>query len=133
VKILRVLLASAALLGTTTIADAGALVPNSFVNIAFTGFCDGMRLVINQTTGLVVGSRTGCLSAPLIGTVGANARLGASVTVSTTNNGVGSFLFVIDDVPQTWSVYAANGVLLNSGRYSVGFPARQRSAAPSTP
>jgi hypothetical protein len=130
---LQFFLVSATLLGTTTVACAGVLVPNSFVNIAFTGFCDGMRLVVNQTTGVVVGSRTGCLSAPLVGTVGANARLGAGVTVSTTNNGSGSFLFVIDDMPQTWSVYAANGVLINNGSYSIGFPARQRGGAASTP
>jgi hypothetical protein len=116
-----------ALIAGATAAQAGALVPNKTLDINFVGFCDGMRLVINQTTGLVTGNSTGCLSDALVGTVGGNAKLGAGITVFA--NGV---LYVIDDVPRTFTNYTADAVLINSGTYALGVPVRARGGRASS-
>ena len=111
-------MATAVMLAFVSIAQAGGLVPNRTVDIRFNGFCDGMRLVINQSTGVVSGSVTGCVSGTPIGTVGGNSGKGIGVTVMSR-----TFLYVIDDAPQTWSLYLSNGTLFQSGTWSLGVPA----------
>ena len=98
--------------------EAGPLVPNKTVDISLDGFCDGMHLVINETTGLVTGNATGCGSGTLVGTVGSLSKLGAGITVMSYG-----LLYVIDDNPRKWTNYNSDGTLLFSGTYSIGVPA----------
>src|SRR3954469_8334440 len=111
---------AAALLLAAPAAQAGALVPNRTTDIKFTGFCDGMHLVINEGTGVVTGNSTGsCITpTPFVGTVGGNARLGAGVAVLE-----GGLLYVIDDSPQNFTLYGSGGSVLVTGSYTVGVAA----------
>src|SRR3954451_6342417 len=120
---------AAALLLAAPAAQAGALVPNKTTDIKFTGFCDGMHLVINEGTGVVTGNSTGsCITpTPFVGTVGGNAKLGAGVAVLE-----GGLLYVIDDSPQNFTLYGSGGsVLINAGSYTVGVAAAG-AAGPAT-
>lgn len=108
---------SSIILALGSSAFAGSLVPNRIVNIKFINFCDGMRLVINQGTGVVTGAVTGCVIGTPIGTVGGNSSKGIGVTVMSR-----TFQYVIDDISQTWSLYTSNGALLQSGTWAVGIP-----------
>jgi hypothetical protein len=108
----------AAVLAFGSYAEAGPLVPIKTVDIKFDGFCDGMRLVINQSSGEVRGNDTGCVSDPLIGTVGGLSKIGAGISVMSRG-----FLYVIDDSPTRWTLYLSDGTLLQSGTYSLGVPA----------
>ncbi len=112
-----------ALLTVSSVVSAGALVPNKTVDIALDGYCDGLHLVINQAAGTVSGNRIGCRSAPLTGYVGSNSKSGAGVVISTTDEGTGNFVFIVEDAPKTWSVTVPDGSFSNSGAYSIGVPA----------
>lgn len=116
-KVMSTTIALASIVFATSI-HAANLVPNRIVSIRFNGFCDGMRLVINHTTGIVTGNAIGCISDPVIGTVGGNSGKGIGVTVMSR-----TFQFVIDDWSQTWQLYTTAGVLLQSGTWSLGAPA----------
>jgi len=117
-------IASSFLLASTV--QAGAFFPSRTVDIAFTGYCDGMRLVINQNSGIVTGNSTGCVSDPLVGTVGSLSRIGAALTVMSRN-----FMFVIDDAPRTWTIYSnADGSLISTGNYTVGAPELTSAGGP---
>jgi hypothetical protein len=100
-----------------SVVQAGVLFPNKTIDIAFTGYCDGMRLVINHTTGIVTGNSTGCISDPAIGTAGGLSKIGAGLTVRNR-----AFLFVIDDNARKWDLYNADGSFNSSGEYTVGVP-----------
>ena len=99
-------------------AQAGVLYPTRTIDIAFDGYCDGMHLTINHSTGLVSGTATGCLSNVLTGVAGGLSKIGAGVAVMSTG-----LLFVIDDNGKNWVIYGADGSVINSGTYSVGVPA----------
>jgi hypothetical protein len=114
--------AAVSLLLVATGVNAGPIAANKNVNISFDGYCDGMHLLVNQTTGLVTGEATGCLDQPVFGTVGGLARIGTGVTILSDG-----FLYVIDDSPTNWRVYRSDGLLWNKGTYSTGKPA-QRAA-----
>lgn len=126
-KLAYLTLAGAALLGSAPEAGAGPLVPNKTVDITFAGFCDGMRLVINENTGLVTGNATGCLSGKVFGTVGSNSKLGAGISIL--SQGV---LYVIDDNPQRFTNYDKAGNVINSGPYTVGVPSPSARSAQSS-
>jgi hypothetical protein len=98
-------------------AHAGPIAGDRNMNITFDGYCDGLHLIINQTTGIVRGEQTGCIAEPIVGTVGALSRTGTGVTVLSAG-----FLYVIDDTPRNWRVYRSDGLLWNRGTYSVGAP-----------
>jgi hypothetical protein len=100
-----------------TVVHAGPVAANKNVNITFDGYCDGMHLLINQTTGLVTGEQTGCLAEPIVGTVGGLARIGTGITILS-----GGFLYVIDDAPTNWRIYRSDGLPWNKGTYSAGPP-----------
>lgn len=114
-KIFLTLVVGVYVLALGSNAEAGALVRNRLVDISFDGFCDGMHLIINQKSGIVTGVDTGCVSDPLIGTVGTSSKLGAGINVMSR-----TFLYVIDDFPQKWSLYTADGTLVQTGTYTVG-------------
>ena len=101
---------------------AGPLVPNKTVNIRFDGFCDGMRLVINQNTGVVTGNRTGCASDVIEGGAMTSSITGPGVTFATFNSGSGIVFWQIDDNPRDFKLILDTG-FTNSGTYSVGVPA----------
>src|SRR4051794_4135100 len=117
-KLIHLKLAAVLLLGLTSGVEADPLVSGKTIDISFTGFCDGMHLVINQNTGIVTGNATGCVSVPIAGTIGSNSNLGAGVTILETIS-PNAFMFVIDDQPQTFAVHDASGVQFNNGTYSV--------------
>jgi hypothetical protein len=97
--------------------QAGVLYPNKTIDISFDGYCDGMRLVINHSTGLVSGNATGCRSEPVSGVAGGLSKNGAGVAVLSQ-----TFLWTIDDNGKNWVIYSDAGVVINSGTYSVGVP-----------
>lgn len=110
-------------LGVTSFAfgslvQAGVLFPTKVIDISFDGYCDGMHLTINHSTGIVSGNSIGCVSDPAIGTAGGLSRIGAGLTVM--NRG---YLFVIDDNARNWTLYNSDGSLNSNGTYSVGVPA----------
>jgi len=109
----------------TSVVQAGVLFPNKTIDIAFTGYCDGMHLVINHTTGIVTGNSTGCVSDPLIGTAGGLSKIGAGLTVMNRTR-----LFVIDDSGKNWALYNADGSLNSTGTYTVGVAALALSQGP---
>ena len=118
-KLARVaVVVSSLMLGTAV--QAGPMAATKNVNITFDGYCDGMHLLINQITGIVTGEQTGCLSEPIVGTVGALSRIGTGVTILSDG-----FLYVIDDAPTNWRVYRGDGLPWNKGTYSVGAPDRR--------
>lgn len=125
-KLVSMSLAATILIGAAASAQAGALVPSTTVNIKFTGFCDGMRLVINEDSGLVTGYRTGCASGNFVGTVGSNSKLGAGITIVTDY-----YMYVIDDSPQSFTVYRSYGAIINSGSYAIGNPVSTTGRATS--
>lgn len=127
-KTTRLIFAAAMLLFGSSL-YAGNLVQNRNVDIRFVGFCDGLRLVINQSTQLVTGSHLGCISGPLVGTVGALANTGAGVSVTTDYQGSGPFLIHLDDNPARWTIYRTNGTVVNSGSWAVGAPALGSASA----
>lgn len=97
--------------------QAGPLFPNKTVDISFDGYCDGMHLTINHSSGLVTGNATGCLSDPAFGVAGGLSKTGAGVAVLSQ-----SFIWTIDDNGKNWVIYSDSGVVINSGTYSVGVP-----------
>lgn len=101
---------------------AGPLVPNKTVNIRFDGFCDGLRLVINQNTGVVTGNRTGCASDVIVGGAMTSSITGPGVTADTSDFGSGIVFWQIDDNPRNFKLITDSG-FTNSGTYSVGVPA----------
>jgi hypothetical protein len=109
-----------------TVAHAGPMAANKNVNITFDGYCDGMHLIINQTTGLVTGEQTGCLSEPIVGTVGALSRIGTGVTILSDG-----FLYVIDDAPTNFRIYRSDGLPWNKGTYSAGAPEARAAGGPT--
>lgn len=111
-------LGSALLLATST-TMAGTLVPNKKIDINFPGYCDGMYLDINQAKGTVTGYHTGCKSEMIMGTVGANSKIGSSVTMYYYTDSE-PMIMVIDDAPKRWVIYRADGSEVNSGSYAKG-------------
>jgi hypothetical protein len=118
----KLTLAAAALAVASPVLFAGPLVPNKTVNIRFDGFCDGLRLVINQNTGVVTGNRTGCASDVIVGGAVTSSIAGAGVTVATSNFGSGIVFWQIDDNPRNFKLTLDTG-FSNSGTYTVGVPA----------
>ena len=102
-------------------AHAGPLIANRTVDIHFTGYCDGLHLVINENTGIVLATETGCISASFAGTVGSlnGTYRGGAVTLTDAAHGTHK---VILDKPMVWVYYNANGTVSNSGTYHVGTP-----------
>lgn len=121
---LRQLTAAAAMLALGSSAYAGNLVASKTVDLKFDGFCDGMHLFISQASGVVSGNVTGCVTGRVIGTVGGNSSKGIGITVMSR-----TFLYVIDDLSQTWQLYTSAGTLLQSGTWSVGVPALAPAAS----
>ena len=108
------------------------------VDLKWTGYCDGIHLVINYNTGVVVGYTTGsCLGEwPAVGTVGAlmgSKYRGGAVTVSVPNYGGfnDALLFVIVDNPKYWIIYDPAGTIRNEGIYTVGVPASTEAGKPA--
>lgn len=97
--------------------QAGPLYGSKTVDISFDGYCDGMHLTINHSSGLVTGNATGCLSDPAFGVAGGLSKNGAGVAVLSQ-----SYLWTIDDNGKNWVIYSDSGVVINSGTYSVGVP-----------
>jgi hypothetical protein len=120
-----------ALLTLSSVVSAGPLVLNTTVDITLDGYCDGMHLVINQSTGTVSGNSTGCETGPLTGHVGSNSKSGAGVVVLVNGLG-GPVLFRVDDNPRKWSLRNTDGSIVNSGTYSIGVPALAPEAAQAT-
>lgn len=112
------LTAGASALAFASLLQAGVLFPTKVIDISFDGYCDGLRLTINHSSGIVSGNSTGCISDPAIGTAGGLSKIGAGLTIRNR-----SFLFVIDDNARNWSLYNADGSLNSTGTYSVGAPA----------
>ena len=110
------------------------------VDIKFTGYCDGMHLVINYTTGVVLGYRTGSCVSPdaVMGTVGAvmgGQYRGGAVTLSLPVIAAypgDSLVFVVVDNPKYWIIYEMAGSIRNQGTYTVGVPAGSQAGGPST-
>ncbi len=111
------------------------------VDIALTGYCDGIHMTINYNTGQVIGNRTGCDSEVMWGTVGAlldASYKGGAVTLMnpTPAGGAGPYYMVILDNPKIWIYYQSGGSVLNSGTYVVGVPvapaAEAQGLLPST-
>lgn len=121
----------------STMADAGLLVPNKTIDIAFDGFCDGMHLVINHSTGTVTGNRTGCVPEyPLAGYVGAvsGGVYDGQAAVVGFMEGTTGFMTIISDVPRKWQhIYLLDGSAFNSGTWSKGVPAMEmQGVAPAS-
>jgi len=115
-------------------AQAGALFGGSrTADIALDGFCDGVHMDINYNSGKVIANRTGCLSEPMVGTVGAlNGKkyAGGAVTLMDPAN---ALYMVIKDTPQIWLYYSLDGTVFVSGTYSVGVAGTAKGGAgPST-
>lgn len=115
------------LMALATVSQAGQLFGNrKTVDIILQNndgspFCDGMSLVINLNTGLVVGHRTGCLSDAIGGTAGVlfgTRQKGAGVTLRLEPD---SFFTVVRD-RGTWTHYNIDGTVFTSGKYVKGSP-----------
>ena len=116
-KTIQLALAAAALVFGSHV-QAGPLYPNKTVDISLDGYCEGLHLIINHSSGLVTGNATGCVSNdPLAGVAGGLSKTGAGVAAM--NQG---HFWVIDDAGRNWAVYNAAGAAVNSGTYSVGIP-----------
>jgi hypothetical protein len=96
------------------------------VDIAFTGYCDGLHLVINPTTGVVTGNMTGCDSGAVFGIV--------SSLISTNYKGGGAAVVIRDTQFQTqkvirdngtWTYYGDDGGVVSSGTWTKGTPAAE--------
>lgn len=118
-KIINLSIALLLIFATGT--QAGVLVPNKTVQISLDGYCDILDLTIDQKTGLVTGTQTGCIAGNFFGTVGSTSKLGASITIGVDYGGT-QFVFVIDDLPKKWTIYDIDGIVINSGTYSKGTP-----------
>lgn len=97
---------------------AGPIFPNKTIDLVFDGYCDGLHVVSNTTTGLVTGTRTGCASEPVggvVGTVLGKKQGGAEIVQYATFD----FTAVIRD-DKTWTYYNADGSVFNSGTWSLG-------------
>lgn len=118
----------ASLMVTGTMLNAGSLVKSKTIDISFDNFCDGLHMVINQSSGLVTGSYIGCSDHPILGAVGGLSKIGVG-----TANGymIGDILrnIVVDDKPRTWTIYNVDGTVFNSGTYSVGVPTLEQSVS----
>jgi len=103
------------------------------VDIAFVNYCDGMHLVINYQTGVVLGNRAGsCIeNSPVWGTVGTvlngTYRGGAVILTDVFD----SLHVVITDNPKKWVYYYPDGTIMNSGIYVVGVPANAGASGSS--
>lgn len=124
-KTVRLALGAAALV-FGSYAQAGVLYPNKTIDISFDGYCDGMHLTINHSTGLVSGYATGCRSEPVSGVAGGLSKNGAGLAVLSQ-----TFLWTIDDNGKNWVIYSDTGVVINSGTYSVGVAAPEPGQGPS--
>jgi hypothetical protein len=104
---------------------ADLLAPDVRIDIAFTGFCDGMRLKIPSTglgtAGTIDGHRTGCSSDPVMGAV---ATIGQKDWVTgTVQEGVALQYAIFAD--GTWVLYEVLGSTIfvySSGTWTYGTP-----------
>lgn len=111
-----------ALIAVSSLAYAGGMTPNRTFDLRFVGFCDGMRLTINYSTGDVTGIRTGCSHGPVRGWVGAvsGGNYDGQAVVVGIDSGTG-FIYVIGDHPQNFqNKNLASGSVVNSGSWAVG-------------
>lgn len=122
--------AAAAVLGAWGIAEAGPVAPNRAFDIKFTGYCDGMHLVVNHNTGRVTGNQTGCVNLPVNGFVGSNSAGGLGIVVITDSN-AGPEIYSLDDNPMKFTVRTYDDSFTNAGSYTLGVPGLAPNEAPA--
>lgn len=95
-------------------------------NISFPGYCDGMYISANTSSGLAGGMRTGCASEVLAGTVADIYSHGTGVALSWTHSSGTAFHTVVIANPKKWYHYVSDGqggvVLINTGDWTEGAP-----------
>ncbi len=110
-KLQHILFASAlALIGT-----ASAQASSTFT-ATFDGYCDGVSLTI--VNGVAYGTETGCVSGVAVGTKGSVKKQGKAYTLSLRH--APKTIYVVDIETPTWTIYAADGSVVQSGTYTVG-------------
>lgn len=119
-KLQHTLFASAlALIGTAS-AQAATF------NASFDGFCDGVSITISN--GVAYGTETGCVGGPAVGTKGSVKKQGKAYTLSLDH--LPNTIYVLDIETPTWTIYTADGSVLQSGTYTVGGTAAGLSQLP---
>lgn len=116
-------------------AMAGPIFPNKTIDLTFVGFCDGLHLVANTTSGVVKGNRTGCRSSAVggvVGTVVGTKQGVAEILHYTSTFGSEDFTAVIRD-DKTWTYYNLDGTVLNSGTWAVGVAVNNGSPSTTAP
>lgn len=115
---------AALLLAAGLSAHAGpATPPSTTYNLALDGFCDGVELTVERTTGLVSGTRTGCAEGQVLhGNAGGIAGRGLSLTIRGANgtgfDGV-DIIATFSLSQGTWDYRRPDGSIFNSGTFSV--------------
>jgi len=82
----------------------------------FDGFCDGVSITVSN--GVAYGSETGCVGGAAVGTKGSVKKQGKAYTLSL--NHLPNAVYVLNIDTPTWTIYAADGSVVQSGTYTVG-------------
>ena len=99
---------AAMVLGFAVSAQAGTF------NIVYDGFCDGVSATF-LANGVAFGTETGCVSGPVVGTVGKVLIQGQAFSLA--EDHVANAIYVIRH-NHTWSIYLSDGSELQSGTWS---------------
>lgn len=123
-KALIAIVITLTLIAAGSLAEAGGIAPNRTFSLRFVGFCDGMNVTVNYTTGEVLGISTGCGGGkPVKGWVadvaGGNYDGLAMVVGLDATDG---FIYVISDTPLTWQLKNLRTTFVRTGTWAVGFP-----------
>ena len=91
----------------------GFAVSAQALDIVYDGFCDGVSATF-LANGVAFGTETGCVSGPVVGTVG---KLIQGHAISLAEDHVANAIYVIRH-NHTWSIYLSDGSELQSGTWS---------------
>ncbi len=120
-------------IGLGLIISAGAV---SAGELCYDGYCDGLRITYDTSTGTASGVTTGCAAGNVFGTVGTIAAQGAGVTLG--YDAAADYVGLVTAVKanRTWVHYVSDGAggitVLNSGTWTPGPCAANVNAAPSS-
>jgi hypothetical protein len=87
-------------------------------DILFDGYCDGLHLVIDTSTGVVTGHATGCFADAIVGTFGRIKDLNCITYVYETH----PIPLSVIRADRTFTHYEIDGSIINEGTFSPGVP-----------
>ncbi|MFC1523813.1 hypothetical protein ACFL6N_03375 [Thermodesulfobacteriota bacterium] len=95
------------------------------LNVVFDGYCDGVSITYDMSTGYATGASTGCVVGNQAGTVGSIAAQGTGGTLAWDQVADYAGMILILHAQGTWElIMATDASYINSGTWTVGFPAK---------